>query len=292
MKCVAIQFDPVWENPTESRGRIVDMLARAGDLSNALVVLPEMAESGFTNNPARVADGKSELFACAQSKKYGCYLQHGFAQAWGDSFVNMVAIACPQGTVIARYSKTQLFSHTNEHAHYQAGDSVTVAKLSFDSAATQAAPIQKSKDEIAKAHSTRSKEINSEISVAPMICYDLRFPELWRHAALAGANVFTLSACWPAPRADHRRALCVARAIENQAVVVACNRVGSEPNVNYAGESFIISHTGEILAQAGGESEIISATIDMTQVHAWRAKFPALRDMRRELLGHCTIKDC
>ena len=91
MKCVAIQFDPVWENPTESRGRIVDMLARAGDLSNALVVLPEMAESGFTNNPARVADGKSELFACAQSKKYGCYLQHGFAQACGDSFVNMVA---------------------------------------------------------------------------------------------------------------------------------------------------------------------------------------------------------
>ncbi len=167
MKCVAIQFDPVWENPTESRGRIVDMLARAGDLSNALVVLPEMAESGFTNNPARVADGKSEVFACEQSKKYGCYLQHGFAQACGDSFLNMVAIASPQGTVIARYSKTQLFSLTNEHAHYQAGDSVTVAKLSFDSAATHAAPIQKSKDEMAKANLPRSTEKISKFQSRP-----------------------------------------------------------------------------------------------------------------------------
>ncbi len=93
MKCVAIQFDPVWENPTESRGRIVAMLQRAGDLNQALVVLPEMAESGFTNNPANVADGKSETFACEQSKKFGCYLQHGFVQARGDSFVKLVGIA-------------------------------------------------------------------------------------------------------------------------------------------------------------------------------------------------------
>ena len=266
VKCVALQFDPVWENPNQSRGLIVDMLQRAGDVRGALVVLPEMAESGFTNNPERVADGKSELFACEQSKKYGCYLQHGFAQARGDSFVNMVAIASPQGNVIARYAKTHLFSPTKEHQHYQAGDSVTVARLADSSSAS--------------------------LSVAPMICYDLRFPEVWRHAALAGAELFTLSACWPAPRADHRRALCIARAIENQAVVVACNRVGNEPNTSYAGESFILSHTGHVLAVAGDTTEILTATIDMNEVRAWRAKFPALRDMRRELLGHCTIKDC
>lgn len=242
------------------------MLQRAGNVRGALVVLPEMAESGFTNNPALVVDGKSELFACAQSKKYGCYLQHGFAQARGDSFVNMVAIACPQGNVIARYEKTYLFSPTSEHAHYQAGDSVTVARLADNS--------------------------SKSLSVAPMICYDLRFPELWRHAALAGAELFTLSTCWPAPRADHRRALCIARAIENQAVVVACNRVGNEPNTSYAGESLIISHTGQVLAVAGEKSEILTATIDMKEVRAWRAKFPALRDTRRALLGHCTIKNC
>ena len=293
VKCVALQFDPVWENPTESRGLIVDMLARAGDLSNALVVLPEMAESGFTNNPARVADGQSELFACAQSKKYGCYLQHGFAQARGDSFVNMVAIADPQGTIVARYAKTHLFSPTSEHAHYQAGDSVTVAKLALATSATHSEPAQKiSNDDIAKVNPRRAVQSNDAVSVAPMICYDLRFPEVWRHAALAGAELFTLSACWPAPRADHRRALCIARAIENQAVVVACNRVGNEPNTSYAGESFIISHTGQVLAVAGDTSEILTATIDMSEVRAWRAKFPALRDMRRELLGHCTIKDC
>ncbi len=293
VKCVAIQFDPVWENPTESRGRIVAMLQRAGDLNQALVVLPEMAESGFTNNPANVADGKSETFACEQSKKFGCYLQHGFVQARGDSFVNMVAIACPQGTVIARYAKTHLFSPTKEHAHYQSGQSVTVTKLPISTSPTNSATLQKiSPDEIAKKNQSPATPSNGAVSVAPMICYDLRFPELWRHAALAGAQMFTLSACWPAPRADHRRALCIARAIENQAVVVACTRVGNEPNAKYAGESFIISHTGEVLAQAAGDSEIVSATIDMTQVLAWRAKFPALRDMRRELLGHCTIKDC
>ena len=264
------------------------MLARAGDVRGALVVLPEMAESGFTNNPARVADGKSEAFACDQSKKFGCYLQHGFVQARGDSFVNMVAIASPQGSIVARYAKTHLFTPTKEHAHYQAGDSVTVAKL--DTGVRTRPAHDMSNQGATKVNAVDAEQLGS-MCVAPMICYDLRFPELWRHCALGGAELFTLSACWPAPRADHRRALCIARAIENQAVVVACNRVGSEPNANYAGESFIVTHTGEMLAAAGGESEILSATIDLVQLRAWRAKFPALRDMRRGLLGHCDIKD-
>ncbi|MCE9620279.1 MAG: carbon-nitrogen family hydrolase [Planctomycetes bacterium] len=270
MKCVAIQFPPAWENVEKSRGLIADLLAEAGDLSGALVVLPEMAESGFTNHPEHCTDGKSERFACDQSRKHGCFLQHGFTHAVGSSFQNRVALASPEGKIIARYAKAHLFSLSGEPAHYSAGSSATVARLT-----TTGTPVGM-----------------PGVSVAPMICYDLRFPELWRHAALAGAELFSLSACWPATRSGHWRSLAIARAIENQAVVVACNRTGSEPNTQYSGGSLIIGPAGEIIAEASDKPEVLAAEVDIGETRSWRRKFPALRDIRRNWLGRCRVNDC
>jgi|GEM_PF-123480 len=119
--------------------------------------------------------------------------------------------------------------------------------------------------------------------VCPTICYDLRFPELYRYGMLSGAEVFTVIANWPQARAAHRRALCVARAIENQAVVLCVNRAGNDPHLKYAGESFAIGPKGETLGEAGPEECVLSVTIDAASVRAWRAEFPAWRDVK--LLG-------
>jgi omega-amidase len=120
--------------------------------------------------------------------------------------------------------------------------------------------------------------------IAPTICYDLRFPELYRHAVLAGADLITVIASWPAPRIAHWRALLIARAIENQAFVVAVNRVGTDPDHEYGGESLIVSPQGEILAEAGPNTAVISADIDPRTTASWRTAFPALRDHRTDLL--------
>jgi predicted amidohydrolase len=124
-----------------------------------------------------------------------------------------------------------------------------------------------------------------EAMVCPMICYDLRFPELWRIAALNGAEVFTIGASWPAARQHHWRALLIARAIENQAYVVAVNRTGSDPFLKYAGGSIIISPRGEVLAEAGEESGVLQVQLDLAALRQWRDEFPVLKDVRPDLLG-------
>jgi predicted amidohydrolase len=102
--------------------------------------------------------------------------------------------------------------------------------------------------------------------------------------------VFAIGACWPAPRALHRRALAVARAIENQAWVIACNRIGREPGVEYAGDSFVVAPSGEVVAEAEGAEQLLFAELDRAEFLKWRDRFPALRDLRRSLLGHATVE--
>jgi predicted amidohydrolase len=128
-----------------------------------------------------------------------------------------------------------------------------------------------------------------EAAVCPLICYDLRFPELWRVAALAGAEVFTIGASWPEVRQAHWRALLIARAIENQAYVVGVNRVGRDPSHGYAGGSLIVAPDGEILAEGGRAPTVLVADLDLASLRAWRAEFPALRDVRPELIGSMNL---
>ena len=77
-----------------------------------------------------------------------------------------------------------------------------------------------------------------------MICYDLRFPELWRPAAIEGVDVFTISSSWPLARIRHWEGMLAGRAIENQAAIVASNRVGKDSIATWGGTSMIVSEHG------------------------------------------------
>lgn len=254
MRCVLLQCDPAWQDLSSSRTQLAKMLDAAGDVRGALVVTPEMAESGFTMHPEHACDDGGAAFAAGIAQARGCFLQHGFIERGPDGFRNVVGLFAPDGACLLRYAKHQLFTPAGEARAFSAGRSIATARV-------------------------------DELTVSPMICYDLRFPELWRHAALAGTDVFTLSACWPQVRQAHWRALSIARAIENQAFVIACNRVGEEPNARYAGGSLVVAPDGEVLAEAGSGTCTLRATLDPTRVREWRAKFPALRDIDRTLLG-------
>jgi predicted amidohydrolase len=173
---------------------------------------------------------------------------------------NCAVIVSPNGEVVADYEKIHPFSYGREADHFSAGERLSMARC-------------------------------GDAQICPMICYDLRFPELWRLAALSQppAEVFTIGASWPAARQHHWHSLCVARAIENQAFVVACNRCGRDPHVSYAGGSIIVSPAGEILAEAAEVPVILQAEIDAAKARQWRNDFPALQDARREFLGRVTV---
>jgi predicted amidohydrolase len=111
-------------------------------------------------------------------------------------------------------------------------------------------------------------------------CYDLRFPELFRRLVDAGAEAFVIPAGWPERRQAHWQILARARAIENQAYVLACNGSGTHGGVPMAGLSMVIDPQGEVLAEAGAGEEVLSVEVDPARVAAWRSAFPALEDRR------------
>ncbi len=111
-------------------------------------------------------------------------------------------------------------------------------------------------------------------------CYDLRFPEQFRGLTAAGASAFLLCSGWPDQRIDHWSVLARARAIEDQAWVVACNEVGTHAGVTLGGRSMVIDPMGRVVAEGGTKEEIVHATIDPAMPSAWRVDFPVLPDRR------------
>jgi len=120
----------------------------------------------------------------------------------------------------------------------------------------------------------------SDCVVAPSVCYDIRFPELYRDQARSGAQLMVVIANFPAVREAHWLGLLTARAIENQAYVLGVNRCGDDPHKHYTGRSQVIDPRGEVLADAGEEPGVVSTEIDLAELTAYREKFPVLRDMR------------
>ncbi|GAB3440261.1 carbon-nitrogen family hydrolase [Phycicoccus ginsengisoli] len=111
-------------------------------------------------------------------------------------------------------------------------------------------------------------------------CYDLRFPELYRRQVDAGATLFVVPAAWPAARVRHWTLLAHARAVEDQCVVVACNTAGTHAGTPMGGHSQVVSATGEALAMAGTDEQVLSVEVDLDAVAAWREQFPVLADRR------------
>jgi predicted amidohydrolase len=259
MHVAIIQPDVTFEDALATQATIDTMIEAATIPPGALIVLPEMTDTGVTLHTHRVADGPTMAWAAELAKGHRCWVAAGWATNKGSQKTrNVLSFFAPDGSVVSSYAKVFPCSPMGESAAYQGGDNLAVQSI-------------------------------STMTMAGLICYDLRFPELWRLAMLAGAEAFVLIANWPARRRQHWRALCIARAIENQAWVIACNRVGSDPNTAYAGGSLVISPTGEVVAEGSEDAQIITAQIDSATVTADRTTFPVLDDLRRDLLGSIAI---
>jgi len=168
---------------------------------------------------------------------------------------NTAAFWAPDGKPVGAYRKLHLFRPMQEHRYLAAGEAASTTGLPWGASALA-------------------------------ICYDLRFPELFRRYALEGARIVFLPAEWPAPRIEHWRILCRARAIENQLVIAACNRVGSDGRDTFGGHSALIGPGGEILAEASGTQEaLLTVRVDLSQSDALRRAIPILADRRPESYG-------
>jgi predicted amidohydrolase len=118
------------------------------------------------------------------------------------------------------------------------------------------------------------------IRVGLAVCYDLRFPELFRAAVAIGPEppLFVVIANWPEKRSLHWLRLLQARAIENQSYVLGVNRIGTDPFYAYAGRSVLVGPAGDLLAEAGDAEQALSAHLDLEHLRRYRAGLPFLRD--------------
>jgi omega-amidase len=253
---VAVQHDIVWENKRANHEKVRALLegaTTAGDL----VVLPEMFATGFSMNVAAICEGAqrvSELFLAQLAKDLGICIVGGVVNVASDGRGRNEALAVgSDGRQLSRYAKVHPFTLGREAEHFVGGHEIAIFTW---------------KDAV----------------VAPFVCYDLRFPEIFRHAVRRGAEVMVVIANWPRIRIQQWVTLLQARAIENQAYVVGVNRIGHDPNTTYNGRSVIIDPMGTTLADAGDREQVITAECDLNGLRQWREQLPALRDMRREFL--------
>ena len=248
----ALQADCVWHSPAENHRAVHDAVLRAKVASGSMIVLPEMFDVGFTMDTAVACEAAPEttafLAGLARSTKTLVIAGHATRDKEGRA-TNSASVFDAAGEQIARYVKCHGFTPAGEREAYAAGDGPIV----FDW---------------------------EGLKVAPLICYDLRFPELFRAATKLSAEVFVVIANWPDARVAHWVTLAKARAIENQAYVIAVNRCGRDPNYVYPGRSLIIDPKGDVLAEAGDGVEMLTAEIDPDVVRGWRRDFPALCDAR------------
>ena len=255
MLVMGLQYDICWEDKATSQARMDALLKASPPAPDSLLVTPELGDVGFSRNLETIIDQDSQAWAVRTARHYGCWVQHGWAEPSSDERAwNTMTTVAPSGEIIDQYRKIVPFRPGHEDRAYDPGDEIHIV------------------------------EINGVLT-CPFLCYDLRFPELWRLAAKAGAELFTIGASWPAARANHWKTLNVSRAMENQAWVLGVNRTGNDPYLAYNGDSLLVSPLGEIVSEAQAASVAIAGEVDPESSRQLRREFATLEDIRPGFLG-------
>jgi len=235
------------------------MAAQAAAQGADLLILPELWSTGYDlaqadAYAAALDEGAFGLMA-GLARDEGLYVAGTALETnpQGSPF-NTAALYGPDGKLVGAYQKVHLWAPLGEVEHMTAGDRLPVLDLPWG-------------------------------RVALAICYDLRFPELWRRYADGGAQLVVIPAEWPVRRVEHWRLLLRARAVENQFFVAGCNRAGADADGEFGGHSAAVDPWAQVLVEGGGEPGLLIATLELDEVARSRRLFPFLQDRRPKVYG-------
>lgn len=233
-------------------------LVREAAKTHELVVLPEVWTTGYSlghlQDEAENADSPVLAELAEIARENGCAILAGSVPMRHDGKIYNTSVAIDKkGNFVNFYDKVHLFGLFNEADFFAPGNNFNAFEL-------------------------------DGICCGSTICYDLRFPELFRHLALQGAKIIFCPAEWPEARGDIWRLLAQARAAENHIFVIAVNCAGTFKGAPFYGHSMIIAPSGKILAEAGMEEEVLSCEIELSDIDKVRNRLNALADVRKELI--------
>lgn len=250
MKIALVQYNPEWENKEENKQKVLSMI---NDIEGVeLFVFPEMTLTGFTMKSKEMSEtiqADSFRFFSSIAKEKSSNIFAGIIERRNNLIYNTLIHIKPDGNLVKLYRKLHPFSYSGENKHFNAGSKPAMTKIR-----------------------------NWKIGLT--ICYDLRFPELFRKYGKKRTQLIVNIANWPDTRIEHWRTLLKARAIENQCYIVGVNRVGKDPKLNYIGFSSLFDPMGKEIVAVENEEKIIQVELDKNYVNEVREKFPFLDDIK------------
>lgn len=244
---------------TRNQSKMEALVAEAARRKSHVVVLPELWSTGYALAEAKsYADELSKGMFAAISKtatQNKIAIVGSILEKRGLEVSNSAPLFAPNGRMVGVYRKVHLFRLMDEDQYLQPGPSLTPLDLPWG-------------------------------TTGIAICYDLRFPELFRKYVVdMNARIIFIPAEWPKIRVEHWRALLIARAIENQCYIVATNAVGQTGDTEFGGHSMIVDPWGKIVVEAGESEQLITAAIELEVIDEVRRKIPVFEDMRLDIYG-------
>lgn len=248
MKIQLCQTNIIWENKELNLKKAEKIIENS---QCDMLLFPEMSFTGFSNNTS--VTGESDSFTVNKLKdfslKYNKTLGFGWVYKASEKAENHYTFVS-NGNVLADYAKIHPFSYGGEDEFFVGGNDLTVFEY-------------------------------KGFKFAPLICYDLRFPEIFQ-AVSKKADIITVAANWPASRSEHWKTLLKARAIENMCYIVAVNCVGAIGGLDYSGDSCVITPNGDVIDMLSGAEGSVICDIN-NDVADYRKKFPTKDDRKVQL---------
>lgn len=250
MKVTILQLNSIWGNPEENIKKAERLMSESID--SDLFVLPEMWSTGFATEPIDIAEDENKCKALSWMKemanKYQIAISGSLAILQNGIYRNRLYFINGRNDTVSYYDKHHLFGYGHEDRYYKPGGEHTIVEY-------------------------------MGFRILLLTCYDLRFPLWSRYAEDLKYDMIICVANWPESRQNAWHILTRARAIENQAFVVACNRVGDDKYCHYRGQSAIISPIGKTLVNCPPNKESsVSFFLNLESLVQQRAKFKVLDD--------------
>jgi len=252
------QFDIHHADPQANLEKAGVLAAEASQAGSQLLVLPELWHSGYDlehwQMHAQLLDQGIYTEIASLARKHRLWIAGSTLELRNGKPSNTITIFDDEGSLKACYRKIHLFRLMEEDRWLTPGDELQLVDTPW-----------------------------CRLGLA--ICYDLRFPELFRQYALAGAEMVILPSQWPAARIDHWQTLVRARAIENQVFIAAVNRVGTSQDTVFGGHSAVIGPWGEVCVEGGNAEVLLTALLDLDDVDRARRRIPVFQDRRPDIYG-------
>jgi predicted amidohydrolase len=258
MKCCLAQIASCWDDPDGTLKKVEPLIKESARLGASLIAFPEQFATGW--DPQSIShsedlNGSIVSTLCAFAEEYGIAVLGSFRERTSSRPRNTAVAIGPDGEILTIYAKIHPFSLTKEDEYYQAGETLGLFTLDM-------------------------------VSFGIAICYDLRFPDLFRIYAGKDIHCVLVPAAWPASRSTHWEILIKARALDNQIFVVGINTTGSTPVETFSGGSMVVDPQGKVILHAGMMEGIFLFDVDAHIVTLERGRSRVIRDWRGDLYRH------